>query len=559
MDRTKLFLLADALLASAVVLASCAPGPAPTLSSPPSAPTVKAAGAAPKAPAPSPKPGAEQPRYGGILTISLSDDPPTLDPQQETTLATHVPVAPSYSGLLQYDPLSNDKIIGDLADTWEISKDGLAYTFHLRKDVKFHDGSTLRAEDVKFSLERAYDAPRGVLMPRKDIYDQVLKIEAPDDLTVKITMKAAQYVFLSQLARGENVIHSKGFTEAKGHMKADVMGTGPFRLKGFSAGSQLEVVKFPNYFVKGRPYLDGITFFIIPDAATRFAAFRTGRIWLTSPTGAVLTPSEGAAVESQMKGRAVAKRFISLAWHELLFNFTRGPTADVRVRQAISLAIDRQKAVEVSLEGSGRVGGVMLPGSEWAIPQEELLKMPGYRQPKDGDIAESKRLLAEAGYPTGFETAWPVRRGREFENTAVFLKDQLAKIGIVAKLQILDYSIWLDTRRQGAWDMLPGSAALRIADPDEATVRSATGNAFNFGKFSDQKVDELNRKQASTMDAAGRQGISFELQRRILETSPKAVVAWIDRWVGYWLTVKNFQPGIGQFNNNKHANVWLAE
>ncbi|MBI2909279.1 MAG: hypothetical protein HYX92_16665 [Chloroflexi bacterium] len=561
--------------ALALLLASCAPAAAPAATpKPAAAPTAKPAAPTalgkapataetpapkPAAPAPSPKPAADQPRYGGILTVVVFGDPPTLDLHQESDLGAHVPLGPAYNGLLQYDPLKNDKVISDLAESWDVSKDGTEYTLRLNKGVKFHDGSTLMARDVLFSLERSYNAPRGTLMPRKDIYAQVLKIEAPDDSTIKITMKAPQYAFIPQLARGENVIFSKAFTEAKGHMKGEVMGTGPFKLKRYNAGSQLELTKFPDYFVKDRPYLDGVAYYVMPDAATRFAAFRTGRVMLTAPGGSVLSASEGAAVQSQMKDKAVAQKFTTLAWHELLFNFTRGPGVDFRVRQAINLAIDRPKAVEVALEGSGRVGGLMLPGSEWAIPQEELLKMPGYRQPKDADVAEAKKLLAEAGYPNGFEVTWPVRRGREWENIAIFLKDQAAKLGINAKIELLEYSIYLDTRRQGNWDMFPISGALRISDPDEASQRLMSGGAFNYGKFSDQKYDELHKKQGSTMDVSERRKISLDLQKRVLELQPKIITAWVDRWVGYWLTVKNYVPGIGQYNNSKHANVWLAK
>ncbi|MBI2906086.1 MAG: ABC transporter substrate-binding protein [Chloroflexi bacterium] len=571
MRPRQLFSVTSLIIVLGLVLASCAPAAAPTPPAPPKAPTAPVAQPTPaqKAPAPtpsgagptpSPKPVTEQPRQGGVLIQSVHADPPTLDPQQETSYQVFNIVAPSYSGLLQYDPLSPEKVIGDLAERWEASTDGLTHTFYLNKGVKWHDGSTLTAEDIRWSLDRHYNAPRGVLMPRAEIFQDVSKIEAPDDNTVRITMKSPKFSIIPNLARGELPMYSKKFVEARGDMKKDVMGTGPFKFKSYDVGSRFEVVKFPDYFVKGRPYLNGITFYIIKDASTRFGAFRTGRIQLTATGDSSLNPSEADLVDAEMKGKAAALKHPWLRHGQLLFNHVKGPTKDLRVRRAVSMAVDRQLAVKVLAQGRGSVGASMMPGSEWAIPEDELLKMPGYRQPKDADIAEAKKLLAEAGYPDGFETTLPVRQGRSYENDAVFMKDQLARISIKANLLVQDYAVWSKTRTStDSFDMLPIGSALRYPDPDDFTRYYHSKGSFNFGKLNSPEVDELFSKQARTMDRAERKKVALELQRKLLDLAAAVTLCWPDAYMGVWLEVKSFKPGIGLSNNGKFQDVWLAK
>ncbi|MFH1484879.1 MAG: ABC transporter substrate-binding protein [Chloroflexota bacterium] len=567
--KDKSLFCVSALTILALLLTSCAPAaPKPPAAKAPAAPTAPVSAATPAAavtprpapPSPTPKPATEQPRHGGTLMVSVHADPPSLDAQQETSYQVFNLVCPCYSGILQYDPLDNEKIVSDLAEKWETSPDGLSHTFHLRKDVKWHDGTRLTAEDVRWSLERHYEAPKGIRMPRQDVFAEVSNIEAPDTNTLRIAMKKACFSLIPNLARGEMPMYSKKFVEAKGDMRKDAMGTGPYKFKSYDMGSRFEIVRNPDYFVNGRPYLDGITFYIIRDASTRFGAFRTGRVHLTATGDSSLSSAEAETVNQEMKDKAAAVKHSWLRYGQLLFNHVKGPTKDIRVRKAVTMAIDRQLAVQVVAQGHGEVGGPMLPGSQWAMPPDELVKMPGYKQPKDADIAEAKKLLTEAGYASGFEATLPVRQGRTYENDAVFYKDQLAKIGIKANLQIQEYAVWSKTRTNiDAFGMLPIGSALRYADPDDYTRYYVTGGTFNFGQFSNPEVDELFSKQATTMDYAQRRKIATELQRKLLESVASVVLCWPDAQLGVWLKVKDFKPGIGLCNNVKFQDVWLAK
>ncbi len=267
------------LAAVTLVMVSCAPAAVP----PPAATTAptqrEAADSKPAAsPVATPKPSApieSGPRSGGVLTISSIGDPITFDMHQEISYLVSNVVQLAYSGLMQYNPESPAEGMGDLATTWDVSKDGLTYTFRLNPNVKFHDGSVLSADDASFSFERMINPPKGTLAPRRGDLATIDKVEAPDKSSVKFTLKYPSASFLDVISSGWMVVFSRAFVEKKGHMKNDIMGTGPYKLKTYSAGVSLDYVKNPDYFVKGRPYLDGITFYIIKDAGTRLAAFRT--------------------------------------------------------------------------------------------------------------------------------------------------------------------------------------------------------------------------------------------------------------------------------------------
>ncbi|MBI2910236.1 MAG: hypothetical protein HYX92_21550 [Chloroflexi bacterium] len=251
-----------------LLVASCAPAAAPAATkaplTPAPAPTVQTGAA------PTPAPKAAGPRTGGVLTVAKRLPIPHLDMHQEITVNMQAPLAPVYSWLIQNDPIGDEnKIIGDLAKSWDITTDGLTYTFKLQDGVKFHDGRPLTSTDVKASLDRIIFPPRGVVSPRQGLYTAVDKIETPDALTVKISLKRVQGSFLQLLALQHNFIFPAHILKEKGDMKRDVVGTGPFKFVSEMRGVSFKTQRNPEYFVKGLPYLDGVTYYEIPDDRSR--------------------------------------------------------------------------------------------------------------------------------------------------------------------------------------------------------------------------------------------------------------------------------------------------
>src|SRR5438552_14331462 len=224
---------------------------------------------------------AETPRRGGILLAAIGADAPSLDPHQESTFATLQMVAPLYSTLIQIDPLSYPKIIGDAASEWKIAPDGLTYTFKLRGGIRFHDGSPLTAADVKATYDKIVFPPAGVRSIRKNAYGAIASVEAPDATTVVFKTKYPSASLLGNLASPWNVIYPKKYLDRDpNYFKTNVVGSGPFKFKSYTPGSTFEGERNPDYFVKDRPYLDGYKFFVSTETSVRAATLRSGRAWI---------------------------------------------------------------------------------------------------------------------------------------------------------------------------------------------------------------------------------------------------------------------------------------
>ncbi|MDP2953624.1 MAG: ABC transporter substrate-binding protein, partial [Chloroflexota bacterium] len=356
--------LAGMLLVGGVVLSSCAPAVAPTppatlapavTRAPSLAPTptakVQEQAPAPRTaapqltPAPAPPtpvpPVAGKPQYGGILQTSNQKDLIHLDMLQETTAMLLMPLGPTYSLLVQNDPLNETKIIPDLAERWEVSPDGKTYTFYLRKGVNFHNGTPLTAADVKFSFERMVWPPKDIRSPRQSYYQALDRIELVDDYTIRMTTKYPQASFLQMVAEPRAFIYSKPVIEAKGDMKKDVMGSGPFKFKEYMRGVSFKVVRNPDYFLKDRPYLDGIDRYIISDFAAVHAAFKAGKLDILVGYQQAMSPGERKALKERYPEVGV-QEVVSPTARTMLLNVTRPPFNDVRVRRAVSLALTRE-------------------------------------------------------------------------------------------------------------------------------------------------------------------------------------------------------------------------
>jgi peptide/nickel transport system substrate-binding protein len=282
---------------------------------------------------------ADQPRSGGTLTMWTQGDPPNFDLHQNSTFMVNWAMAPCYNQLVQFDPLDPTKVIPDIAERWEMAPDGKSYTFSLHKGVKFHDGKVLTSADVKVSLDRVREPPSGVVSPRAEAFAAVEEIQTPDEATVIIRLSRPNPSLLDNLAQGWMAIYPKHVLEKEGDMKKAVVGTGPFKLKRYTRGVSIELEKNPDYFVKGRPYLDGITLYIIPDFGTAYAAFRTKRLLYMS----FQLESTAHQAQAELAKQIVIQKVPGLSMRPVLnFNTTRKPWDDVRVREAVSLVLDRE-------------------------------------------------------------------------------------------------------------------------------------------------------------------------------------------------------------------------
>ncbi|MEK7681328.1 MAG: ABC transporter substrate-binding protein, partial [Chloroflexota bacterium] len=429
-----------ALASAVLLLASCAPAqPAPSAQPAAPAPQAPAASAAPAAPqpvapapavrpSPTPQPTATatpvgtQIKKGGILKVMSYADPGTLDLLSATSTIVIAPLGLSYDGLVKEDPLKPGQLAPDLAERWDVSGDGRKVTFSLRKGVTFHNGKPFTSADAKVSFER-FMTDNEQLAPA--LRAVVATVETPDLNTLVLNLKFPYPdLFKGLMMRWDSVVPAEHRTEKdiKG-----IIGTGPFKFKSYQSGVSWDTVRNEKYWNPGLPHMDGVTVYIIPDRNTGLAAFRAGRVDITA--GAYLTVPQYKIVESQMKGQATAYLYPNSYWWNLYMPNNKKPWSDPRVRKAAFMVIDRKQAVQTVDQGLGGADG-LLPPMLGGMTQDELKSIPGWREPKSVDIAEARKLMADAGYPNGFKTDIFYRQGSDYESMAVYVRDQLQTLGI---------------------------------------------------------------------------------------------------------------------------------
>ena len=505
----------------------------------------------------------EKPRYGGILNWYIYGDPGRLDIHAESPLSVQQAVAGVFSGLLQHDPDDPAKTAPDLAERFTMSPDGKVYTFHLRKGVKWHDGQPFTSADVKATFDRVlnpnFQSPRcgSMLKP------VVASMEAVDPHTVQFTLKFPAAPFISYIGSAWCRIAAKHVLEKHGDLtKPEAqIGTGPFKFKRYERGSVVEWEKNKDYFVQGVPYLDGVKQYILVGVPTQVAAAKAGRIhmWDTWPP---MRKTDAEEVK-RARGAEVDVTQNSINTIFLVYMHTQKPPFNnPDLRRAVNLAIDRQELFSKALEGAGVPCALLDPKlvGDYALPLDEVQKLPGCRQPKDQDIAEAKKLV-EKHHPNGLDVEAVIRTVGGYSDRAQLILSQLRKIGIRGTLKTYESAAGFAVYGKGDF--------VFIASQDRAMVTSDPGDLFslvyttpagsNWGKWSDPKIDDLTDRGLKEPDRAKRRQIYHEIQRAILTGAPSAVpIGWIEgfHFVDKKVRGYKFSPTI--YDNNTMMKVWLA-
>ncbi|MBI2907373.1 MAG: ABC transporter substrate-binding protein [Chloroflexi bacterium] len=567
MQTARVLKVVASLMVVSLGCAPAAPAPPPKATAPSS--RVETPVAKPPAellvPSPTPKAAAEsrpEPgRYGGILTIGTPGDPPSLDLHQESAAYAMAPLSSAYDGLLKPNVFAwpEYKPVSSLAASWEVSADGKLYTFHLVKGAKFHNGAPVTAEDVKFSLDRTRNPqPPMARSPRKELLSAIANIDAPDDSTVKIALGYAQASFIPYMGAPGFGVMPKEVVLARGNdMTKTVVGSGPFKFKDYKRGVSWELEKNPEYFVKGRPYLDGIKGYLIPDPFTRFAAFRVKSFLFWDPASPYMAAGQAKMVEKELSDKIALQWQFHPAWYGAYFNVTRPPWSDVRVRQAVSLTFDRKRMVAIGLEGAGVAGMAAMPPGEWGLQEEEMIKVPGYARP---DLDAAKKLLAEAGFPQGFKAQGVVRKNKAHEDMAVLVKDAISKIGIDLDIMAVETATWYEYQFGKRFDFMPAGSGSVIVDPDLVLGdHYLSRSPRNYTGYSNPAFDDLYAKQAQTSDPLERRKIVWEAQRILLKDVPIVIAYWSNIPYAWWREVRGFTPPVSFFYTYRFEEVWLSK
>ncbi len=511
--------------------------------------------------------------YGGVLVRAHATDPAGFDPVQDSSIAALDLIAPIYSQLVRLDPEAPDGALRpELAERWEVGADGRSITFHLRQGVQWHDGQPFTAEDVVSHFNRVISPPKGLFSSQRAPFLDVVDISAPDAGTVVFQTGNPSAGLLRSFAGGHYMVVSKHVMERetaedprglRSNPEA-LVGTGPFTFTEYKQGSSFRVDKNPNYWDEGKPYLDGIEFFIMKDSAARFAALATGRVHTTPSGTASLTPTQARQVRQDYGEAIDVVEARGPFWMGAAFNVNRAPFDDARVRQALSLAVDREAYLTLVTGGAGGIGmtaGFSPPDTPLGLSTEQLLGLPGYGADREGDVERAKLLLAEAGYPEGFSTAIMVRSDVPvWVNSALFFQDQWRKLGLDVQVDQAEFGASIGRMLQGDYDVRIGGVAFNTTDPDHYLwAHFTTDGPNNLSYATDAEADRLLAAQRVELDPARRRELAHAAETRLLtEVVPAVVGHYAVYLYGVRREVQGWAPrDFMLYNQSRWDDVWL--
>ena len=514
--------------------------------------SVACAGAAP---APSGQPAADQgPVPGGQLNMLVMNDPIDWDPnfggranpgEDGMAVAYNSVLSFKYGPDIQYTDM---QLAPALAERWEVSPDAKTFTFFMRKGVKFAgappvNGREMSAADVKWSIE--YYTRSGDLKDKKlpqgrneFMFEGLDKVTTPDTSTAQVSFKESFVPFINYMASGRAPIVAHEIFDQDGHLKDKLIGTGPFQLDlaASQKGTRWVFKRNPTYWDEGKPYMDEVRWLVINSGATAQAAFQTKQL------DRIDAVEKQALVEATKASPDLKSfKYIEPQVDKLRLSWVASqPTSDLRVRKAISMALDRDEINKVYAGGEGSWG---LGGMFIGLFTEAEVKAV-YKQ----DVNEAKKLLAEAGYPNGVSMTLPTDDARTQEVLSLFalIQAQLKRAGINLDIQMLDRNLQREKRRAGDFG-IDGSTGAGSADADQdstlyAEFHSSLASSTNNSKVKDAELDRLLTQQRREPDPAKRREILRAAVMRIAETMATVGMVHTPHWDIVQPYVQNYHP-----------------
>jgi peptide/nickel transport system substrate-binding protein len=506
----------------------------------------------------------ESAKRGGILRVR-GWDPPHFDPHQTRAFMTMTTLSFVYSKLLRHKvgagvPPGTFAVESDLAERWE-QPDDTTYLFHLRRGVRWHNkppvnGRELTADDVKFTFNRFLTIKGN---PERYLLDSVDRVEAVDRYTVKFVL-TEPYVWLpNKLANALCTwIVAPEVVEKYGDLKKaeTAIGTGPFTLERHEPNVKLVFKRNPNYFRAGQPFVDGVEWMIVEDDSTGLAMYRTGNL----DAG----PSTWWSVRQQdLDG--LRKSVPRLGYQDVLGNLVyaislrndQPPFADVRVRRAVSRAIDRQAIIDAVWMRGEPSGPVPRGLREWSLRVDQLGEGAKYFR---YDPKEARRLLAEAGYPNGFKTQLTATAGygTDLVDAVQLVLRYLKDVGIRAELKLQEYGAYQATTIQGRFDGMTIGPFAVAWDPDDALYGPySPEQPRNRGHISDAKLTAMIKEQRRLRDLDARKKLVADIQRYLADQQYYVCLA-SPMYTGSWHPhVRNHAANVTYDYGSRVAALWL--
>ena len=512
-----------------------------------------------------PAPAFREGKPGGVLRAVLREDlPQGFAIHEAATNSVTWPAMPCYSNLMIYDQTKRlgrmDTIVGELAEKWSWQDNYRNLVLFLRRDVKWHDGQPFTSKDVKFTFDvvrEASDAPAKLrINPRKEWYANVDAIEAPDPYTVVFRLKRPQPSLVAMLASGYSPVIPAHVPLAE--HRARCVGTGPFKFKEWKRGQSVELVRNPDYFVKGRPYLDAVRYTVMVERGTRVAALQANQIDLAYPGETTLSIAEQL---QKAVPTMVLTETASNVSENLLLNTKKPPFDDVKVRRALSFAIDRRTYTQTVHRGAAVIGASLAPKpwGVWGLLDKDLGQLPGYGGAAPGR-AQARKLLAEAGFgPSNpLKVELVTRAIAIYLDFAGFVVSDLKQVGVEATLKQIDTAQWhpMVTRRE--FQIGANLTGLGVDDPDANFYENyACGSPRNYGDYCNEEVGRLIDQQSQEIDAQKRLTLVWQIQKKLEEDAARPTMGWRTDRFAHYPYVKNLILNQVTYNCCRLQEVWL--
>jgi peptide/nickel transport system substrate-binding protein len=506
-------------------------------------------------------------KSGGTLRISHRDNPPSASIHEESTISVNQPFMAVFNNLVVFDPKekvnSPDHIVPDLAESWSYNDDKTQLTFKLRQGVKWHDGKPFTSADVKCTWDAVsglHQDEKNVIIrksPRRGWYSNLKEVKTNGDYEVTFVLGRPQPSFLTMLAGGYSPVYSCHVPDRV--MRSKPIGTGPFKVVDFKRNESIKLVKNPDYWKPGLPYLDGIEYTIIADRSTRMLSFVSGKFDMTFPTD-VSVPllknirRDAPKAECTMRATGVSTN--------LLVNRDMPPFDDPRIRRALALTLDRRAFIDILDEGEGEMSGAMLPPPDgvWGMPQDMLKTLIGY-----GDVhksrEEARELMKQAGYGPDkhLKVKVSTRNIATFRDPATILLDQLRHIWVDGELEVIDTAVYYNRVFKRDYTVALNLSGSAVDDPDVTFFEGyACGSLRNYNNYCNPEMTKLFEAQSQELDQKKRLKMVWDIDRKLQEDIARPIIA-NGRAAGCWQPyVKGVTIHVNSiYNGWRFEDVWL--
>jgi peptide/nickel transport system substrate-binding protein len=512
---------------------------------------------------------AQAPKRGGTLSLRLWD-PPHWDPHLTVSYKTHIAYSFTHSRLLRHKvgpgvAPGTFPIEGELAESWTQPNE-TTYVFKLRRGVRWQNkppvnGRELTADDVLYSVDR-FRTIKG--NANAYMLSSLDRVEAPDKYTVRFILKEPYVWFLDMLANSHAVpIVAKECVEKFGDLKKAeaTVGTGPWMLDSYRPNVGFTYVRNPTYFVAGQPYIDRIEAGVDEDNASRLAAFLAGRYDLGPEYQGVINRADWIQLKDvlrQKRPRLQIVEYPNAVMQHIYMRTDKPPFSDARVRRAMSLAVNRPRIIETVYEGGAALNPpVPTALREWSVPMDQIGEGGQYYK---FDPAAARKLMAEAGFPNGFQASMEYTTyGSQIVMDVVqlVLKD-LKDIGLDIKLVTKEYGAYIATTFYGKYESMAFGPQTGFQEPDNFLYgQYYPGELKNHGHINDPVVADMLIRQRRTADVAKRREIIFEIQRYLAKQQyyvqmPSAIQIAV--WDG---ALKNYAPNVSYDYGARLVAAWL--